>query len=131
MKLPIRKVKVGAHSWHVKRENLSLPRHSRVAKEYKKYGMSDVFFGEVTWQDNTIRLNEDLQQEALGEVLLHEILHVIMDEINLHKYLRRDINISRPEQEEDLVQNIACYILMVLRDNPKLVEILLNEKSSK
>lgn len=127
MKLPIKKIKIGSHKWDVKKADLSLPSHSRISKEFKKYGMSDLFFGQVTWEDTCIRLNKDINQEALGEVLLHEILHVIMDEINLHKYLRRDIKVSRPEQEEDVVQALACYILMVLRDNPRLIDFLLNK----
>lgn len=130
MKLPFRKIKIGPHKWAVKKTDLDLPSHTRRAKDLQKYGLDDVFFGEITWKDETIRINKNLKEQVVGEVLLHEILHAIFDEINLHSFLKPG-KISRYEQEEFLVQNLSVLLIMVLRDNPKLVEVLLNAKSRK
>ena len=130
MKLPFRKLKLGPHKWKVKQTKLALPSHSRAAKELRKYGLDDIFFGEITWKDETIRIDKDLKEQVVGEVLLHEILHALFDEINLHSFLKPG-TISRSEQEEFIVQNLAVLLIQVIRDNPKLIEVLRNVKSSK
>ena len=130
MKLPLRKIKIGPHKWKVKQTDLNLPKHTRRAKELQKYGLDDIFFGQITWDDETILINKNLKQQVVGEVLLHEILHAVFDEINLRSFLEPG-TMSRSEQEEFIVQNLSVLLIMVLRDNPKLIEVLLNAKSSK
>lgn len=130
MRLPFRQIKIGPHKWKVKQTDLSLPSHTRRVKELHKYGLDDIYFGEITWNDETIKIHKELKKQVVGEVLIHEVLHAVFDEINLRSFLlpKRKGTMSRSEQEEFIVQNLAVLLTMVLRDNPKLVELITNSK---
>lgn len=125
MRLPFRSIKIGAHKWKVKLGKLDLIHHVRKIAKYEKYGLEYLYFGDASWYNQTIRLNKDLPKEVAGEVLLHELFHVIMDEVGLHSYLKKEGDAV--ELEESLVQNISQTLLTVFRDNPKVVEFILNK----
>lgn len=73
--------------------------------------------GETWVSKSEIRLSTALTGDALAETLIHEICHAINDVSGVMDWLGG-------EQEERLVRSISPYWLMVLRDNPKLVEAI-------
>ena len=60
----------------------------------------DLHFGQISYADATIRINEDLDEEIAKETLCHEILHGIFVHLGYE-----DLS-----QDERLVQGIAQAI---------------------
>ena len=63
-----------------------------------------------------IVLDKKMDQERMQSTLIHEILHAIIEERKLKRYLK---------EEEMVVDQLANGLQAVLRDNPKLRRILL------
>jgi len=122
-KLPFRKLKIGPHKWEVKFAPLNDEdtRGRKYRKELAASGKHATFFGEADFEATLIRLNSNLKEEILGEVLLHECLHVIIDECNLRKQIKA-------ADEEQVVQCMAASLLQVFRDNPKLLDVITNKQ---
>jgi len=125
-KLPFRKLKIGPHKWDIKFAPLNDEDHR--SKKYKKEmegcGKHAVFFGETDFEKTLIRLNENMDEEMMGEVIVHEIIHIAIDECNL----RAQIKVG---DEEQIVQNLGVWLLMAFRDNPCLKDIIFPPKKNR
>lgn len=62
-------------------------------------------FGQITYNDTHIQIEENLSEARSHEVLVHELLHGILFEAG---YM---------EQDEELVRRVASVLHQVLRDN--------------
>lgn len=103
MKLPM-KIQVGPLTYQVKRGPLV------------DWALGENF-GTCAPQRTEILLASGVSGDFEIETLLHEIAHAINDIAGVGQWLDTD-------QEERLVRSISPYWLMVLRDNPKLVEAI-------
>lgn len=72
-----------------------------VPKLHERYHL----FGQVTYKDTHIQIDESLSQTRANEAVIHEMLHAILFEAG---YM---------EQDEDLVNRTASVLTQVLRDN--------------
>jgi hypothetical protein len=125
-KLPIRSLKIGSHRWKVIIVDLDAEdkRKSKELSNLKKIGSHALYYGEADFSTCTIRLNSKLNDQILGETLLHEILHVLIEEIPLTRVIKR-------ENEENVVQGLGHSLVGVLRDNAKLLDIIRARKKRK
>lgn len=123
IKLPFRKLKLGPHRWDIKlvdldEEDTRSARYKReMANNLAKLGKHPFFFGETNFEDTEIKINKNVNAQVLDEVLLHEILHVGIDECELRPQIKS-------AHEEQVVQAMAAFLLQVFRDNPKLKDLL-------
>jgi hypothetical protein len=69
-------------------------------------------FGDFTFLQNQIRVDNRLRKAALVDTLLHEILHAIWALGQLK---------TKREKEERAVAVTATYLTQIFRDNPHLV----------
>lgn len=76
--------------------------------------------GEVDYESQTIRLKPDQKPDALKEVLLHEILHVIFGNRGIREVSNENWN------EEFLVYTLAVGLITVFKENPKISNYLLS-----
>ena len=67
--------------------------------------------GEIDYINQTIKLEKGLSDELKKEVLMHEILHGILEKLGFD-----DLN-----NDEQKVQSIASTLYLVLKDNTNLV----------
>jgi hypothetical protein len=75
-------------------------------------------FGLVSEFDQVIRLRDDMKSRSMAmEVALHEIAHAILRPLDL-------------EIEEMLAQVIGVGLTQVIRDNPNLLEWLMEKKQN-
>ena len=114
----IKSVKVGPQKFDI------------IQRDPKEDGMlNDGAYGYTLDGKNVIVLSSDLSNGKEKVTMLHEILHAVR--------MSND-GMPRPSKEDDFEAwehyFIAMYetgLLAVLKDNPKLVEWLLNDQSSK
>lgn len=68
-------------------------------------------YGDIYWEKNEIRLNKANEPDQMECTLVHEILHGISDmgELNL---------------TEDIIIRLANGLYCVIKDNPKMFEVL-------
>jgi Zn-dependent peptidase ImmA (M78 family) len=72
-----------------------------VPKLYEKHSL----YGQVTYKDAHIQIDDSLSKNRENEVLVHELLHAMLFEAG---YM---------EQDEELVNRLASVLHQVLRDN--------------
>lgn len=77
-------------------------------------------YGLTTWGDKTIRINKTLPHSVKVETLIHEIFHILLDEI-------KDLGQLSMAQEEKLVQGMGFLVYTVLKDNPSLCKYISEE----
>lgn len=114
----IKSIKVGPQKFEI------------IQRDPKEDGMlNDGAYGYTLDNKNIIVLSSDLSNGKEKVTMLHEILHAIR--------MSND-GMPRPNKEDDFETwehyFVAMYetgLLAVLKDNPKLVEWLLNEPSTK
>ena len=75
--------------------------------------------GETNNRKSQFYLADDLSLTQQQDTLLHEVLHMIWD-----NFPRVDL-LNQKDVEETVVSGLSPYLLAVLRDNPRLVEFLL------
>lgn len=68
----------------------------------------------------TVNIRAELAADLTRETVLHEVLHTITDMIGERMRLGSD-------REEEIIRSLSPALLMVLRDNPKLVAYLLSD----
>ncbi len=78
-------------------------------------------YAEVNHTEQTIRIAEDIADDAQDESMLHELLHVGFRALGLSRRLVR----IDADLEEDIVDALAPFILRTMRDNPDLFRALL------
>jgi predicted nucleic acid-binding protein len=74
--------------------------------------LNDELFGDFSYINSRIRIEENLKGTALVDTVLHEILHAIWKLGQLK---------DKREDEERAVAIMATYLTQVLRDNPKML----------
>tara|TARA_R100000951_G_C2623429_1_gene175272 strand:- start:584 stop:883 length:300 start_codon:yes stop_codon:yes gene_type:complete len=74
--------------------------------------LNDELFGDFSYINSRIRIEENLKGTALVDTVLHEILHAIWKLGQLK---------DKREDEERAVAIMATYLTQVLRDNPNML----------
>tara|TARA_R100000541_G_scaffold53380_2_gene61418 strand:- start:383 stop:682 length:300 start_codon:yes stop_codon:yes gene_type:complete len=74
--------------------------------------LNDELFGDFSYINSRIRIEENLKGTALVDTVLHEILHAIWKLGQLK---------DKREDEERAVAIMATYLTQVLRDNPVML----------
>ena len=77
--------------------------------------LNDELFGDFSYINSRIRIEENLKGSALVDTVLHEILHAIWKLGQLK---------DKREDEERAVAIMATYLTQVLRDNPTMLNWL-------
>lgn len=108
MKIP-RKLRIGPHTFIVKTDDESV----RVLR-------ADPARGDCVPHDQVIRVDPERPESGVAETLMHETLHGIWDVSGLRAA-------GCDDDEEQIVTTFAPWLVLVLRDNPKLVKVLLGE----
>lgn len=103
MKVPT-KIKVGAIDYKV--TTFKEPQHDETG-EYR---------GRVRYRDRTMHIVQDSIAIDTADTTLHETLHCIVDHYGLHNILK--------DNEEQTVSQLASGLIMVFRDNPKLLKYI-------
>lgn len=67
--------------------------------------------GQINYYDSVIKIDSGLDKDHKKETLLHEIIHGVEDFMNL-------------DLEENEVQQLGRGLMMVIKDNPRLLEVL-------
>lgn len=94
---------------------------NRHAINHASVTSGEVLLGQCDHDHLVIRLSPDMPRERAAEVLLHETLHAITHLTGAIKDLGYDI-------EEAMVNRVAPALLAVLRENPDLVDVLLDRR---
>jgi AAA+ ATPase superfamily predicted ATPase len=126
MKLPFRTLRICGQKWKIKLADLNkeLSVSKKAEKRLDSVGQHAFYFGETWYEKELIRLNKDMEPGILGEVLLHEILHVLIDNSALRGYIG-------VKDEENVVLGLTQGLIAALRDNPKLLKVLVPDKPKK
>lgn len=101
-----------------------LPNVVKVGKEF--YSLDEVDFiaqgivGDTDTKMHTIRLLKGQKPGDMRDTLLHELLHVAANQSG------KDYE-SKKRLEEDFVQRMTPRLLLILRENPKLMEFLTSQ----
>ena len=74
--------------------------------------LNEELFGDFSYINSRIRIEENLKGTALVDTVLHEILHAIWKLGQLK---------DKREDEERAVAIMATYLTQVLRDNPTML----------
>jgi len=74
--------------------------------------------GACVYNHQTIFLSANQHAERAGDTLLHEVLHAIWDVSGF--------DVQPDLHEETIVRSFATWLSLVLRDNPKLAEFILD-----
>lgn len=78
-------------------------------------------FGYCEYRNQIIVIDKELPRERKQAILMHELLHAVMDAINF------DIKGTPPiDVEETIVVDMAPMLVNLLKDNPKLVKYILS-----
>ena len=77
--------------------------------------LNDELFGDFSYINSRIRIEQNLKGTALVDTVLHEILHAIWKLGQLK---------DKREDEERAVAIMATYLTQVLRDNPTMLNWL-------
>lgn len=76
-------------------------------------------YGRCSQSDTTISISTSIQSKELeAEVILHECLHAMM--FNHAQHGLSD------QQEESVVNHLGMQLLSFIKDNPKLMEFIIN-----
>lgn len=96
---------------------------SDVPVRMKKRLSNDTLVGEFLSSDTSIEVRTKQSPSGLRDTVIHEALHAILYLAGLLNAL--ELN---HETEERLVVTLAPWLLALLRDNPKLVDFLLENR---
>jgi len=80
--------------------------------------MNDLY-GETDSRNQMIRLHPEQARDSMADTLLHEVMHAIWACSGMHE---------GRVTEEQAVRGLTTWLLLVLRDNPELVEYLTYEE---
>lgn len=75
--------------------------------------------GSIHHEGQTITIHPDRGKDATADTLLHECMHGLFIQTGL-----RGGEVVSEKTEERIIQAITPMLLLMLRDNPKLVEFL-------
>lgn len=107
-------IKIGARVFSVEKKDL---------KELSKEQGAEIQ-GYVDYFQSKIVLNDNLSPDAEEEVLVHEILHTILDRKNLEVLAKKS---DMKELVENMVEYITPRFHSFLRDNPELLKHFLDK----
>lgn len=91
----------------------------RVKYDLPVQGTEANALGETIQATSTIRIQPHLQEDKMARVLMHEITHAVIDESVMSGRLRFNV--------EEVCDIVGYHILSVLKDNPAVLEWLLQE----
>lgn len=109
----LRKLKIGPHNFKVKlkRMNRARPNPTLMEKHY-----AAVYYGECNFRTNEVNVEQNTSDSVKLETLMHELGHIIC-ELTHMKFLNTD-------QEEDVCQNFGLWFLQILKENPRLLNLI-------
>lgn len=110
-KLPT-SIKIGSQVWEV-------------SEQKRKYSADASHFGVTNTKDNTIILDADISLSMKRTTLVHELLHAIL--VTFGGSFTPPKNTDFSDLEHYFIGLYEEPLVMVLRDNPELVEFLLND----
>ena len=120
MKRLPKSVKIGGHTWRILQAPFTSAKYKSQYKKTKckNKGSTEIFmFGLSTWGDTTIRINKALPYQAKVETLIHEIMHIILEELgNPGKLSKTD--------EEKVVQGTSFMLYTLFVDNPAILRYI-------
>lgn len=96
---------------------------TNVDVKFKKNLSAAAYVGEFDEGNTAILLRKEQSEASLRDSVIHEILHVIIYLAGI----RQNLNLPHDE-EEKLVVAISPWILALMRDNPTLVEFLMENR---
>jgi hypothetical protein len=114
MKAP-KKVKVGVHTYKVVIDRAAIDACSVAG------GVESARLGDCNHENLTITLEPHMASSMLKETLLHEVLHACFGVIGAIE----DVD---DKTEEKLVLRLSPVLMGLLRENPKLIEYILDDK---
>jgi len=85
-------------------------------EEHSRSEMGDSM-GDLNRETKVIRITKDLEQQVKKETLLHELLHVTLDDYSIEDDL-----------EEKIVRLLSPRIMELFKRNPKLLEVLFGKE---
>ena len=101
---------------------MNKPKFARIAgQKYKiKYDL-DVpdSYGLTDSATNTIRIRENLPEDKMIRVFMHELTHAVIFETPMSTRKRFDV--------EEVCDIVGYHIFTALKDNPEIVEYILRE----
>lgn len=101
-------IKIGARTYSISKENLDKIGHETDGEVQ----------GYVDYFQSRIIINENLSLDAEEEVLVHELLHTIIDRKNIEILARK----STPEEfVENMVEYLTPRLHSFLKDNPEFI----------
>lgn len=101
---------------------MSRPKFARIAgQKYKvRYDLDDPdAYGLTDSATNTIRIRENLPEDKMIRVFMHELTHAVIFETPMSTRKRFDI--------EEVCDIVGYHIFTALKDNPEIVEYILRE----
>lgn len=107
---PPTKVKVGGYTYKVSTDEAFL---NNVALDNGDGRLA----GATRHRTQTIVLDTDAHKQQVQDTLLHEVLHVVNEQV-------RVLGEPRSPAEEEAILRLTPALLTVLRENPKLIEFL-------
>jgi Zn-dependent peptidase ImmA (M78 family) len=72
-----------------------------------------------------ILIDDQLGPDQQRDTVVHELLHALFYAMNVKAFLPKEEGSDSKELEEKIVFGLATRLLEMLRDNPKLVDYLL------
>jgi len=94
------KIRIGSHIFYIKFVN--------------RVDESEDLLGRIQWSDNTIRIDNSLDQTRAECILLHEILHGVKFLTGFSDNVK---NIPDNEVEELIISRIDGVLYQILKDN--------------
>lgn len=76
-------------------------------EEVEQVDKNTRLFGEINYVDQTIKLEKGLSEEKKLNVLLHEIIHAVFEQLNFEK----------ENENEHLIQSLANALYQILKSN--------------
>ena len=88
------------------------------------------YFGKFHYAKNLIELTTDgVSDSIIGDTLMHEILHVIWNQTQMNALLGiPEPTDDTPDREEAAIHVLGAQLFQLLRQNPKLVKFIIQEK---
>ena len=84
---------------------------------------ADEIYGKTDTHTKTVTMYAHKNQEIVRETLLHELLHVVMED-KAEAVFNFDPDKKEYDKEENLIRLISPVLMQLIIDNPELVDFL-------
>lgn len=85
--------------------------------------LADEMYGKTDSSIKTITIYKCANEEMIRETLLHELLHVVMED-KAEAVFNFDPDKKEYDKEENLIRLISPVLMQLINDNPELVRFL-------